>query len=420
MPTKRRVPPPLASVSRSALTAGRGSSGGGGTVETLSASSRTRPAVVPTQSASGSLADRAGASAWTALEGSPSFVSHRVQAPARSLKSPHPAVPAQTEVSPFAPRVSASDQTTPAGPGRGRERRVEAPVPVAKEPAPLRSDPEASIRGGQERPHRLGLHLPRQPHAPEDATVPDSEPVLSADPDVPARVEGEGLAGVLGKALAVGEDAEGGPRQGRRVVPINGPGEAGTEQEDDEEAPQREMDPFRKAVLSEEGVHHDGAARACATERLGQHGGGAARVVEEESLAAEPACGLVVVGRAEDGADVVLQHLHLLPRDLRPARVVADDGDDAEAVPHEGVDLDEAVAGRAVAPEEEDVLARGGRGPRRARSPRRRRACRRRPGRATRAGRAGGGRRRPWRRSRRRRRRRRSSRGAPPRSAGRG
>ncbi len=87
----------------------------------------------------------------------------------------------------------------------------------------------------------------------------------------------------------------------------------------------------------------------------------------------------------------------------------------AEAVPHEGVDLDETVAGRPVAPEEEDVRARAGRGPRRARSRRRRRACRRRPGRARRAARGGAGRRRPWRRSRRRRRRRRCRREGSPR-----
>ena len=46
---------------------------------------------------------------------------------------------------------------------------------------------------------------------------------------------------------------------------------------------------------------------------------------------------------------------HLLAFDLRPAGVVADEGDDRHVVASEGVELRKGVAGRAVAPEQPDL-----------------------------------------------------------------
>src|SRR5450756_2933260 len=54
-------------------------------------------------------------------------------------------------------------------------------------------------------------------------------------------------------------------------------------------------------------------------------------------------------------AHVVMQHFHLLARNLGPAGVVADDSDHWDAVAHEGIELDQAVAAGAVAINDPDL-----------------------------------------------------------------
>ena len=72
--------------------------------------------------------------------------------------------------------------------------------------------------------------------------------------------------------------------------------------------------------------------------------------IHPDASAPEPLGHHVVVAGQELAADVVLQDLDLLAPDLSPARVVADHGDDREAVASEGVDLGQAVAGGQARP----------------------------------------------------------------------
>ena len=83
-------------------------------------------------------------------------------------------------------------------------------------------------------------------------------------------------------------------------------------------------------------------ARACA-------GFDPVRVLQKNTLPAKRRDHLVVIAALEHGADVVVQHLHLIAGDLRPTGVVADDGDNRDVVAREGVELGKRIADRAVA-----------------------------------------------------------------------
>ena len=78
-------------------------------------------------------------------------------------------------------------------------------------------------------------------------------------------------------------------------------------------------------------------------------------MVDRQPLAAERLRREVVVGRGEDGPDVVAQHRDLVARDLRPRGVVADQSDHRHAVADEGVELHQAVGDRTVAVEDPDL-----------------------------------------------------------------
>ena len=63
----------------------------------------------------------------------------------------------------------------------------------------------------------------------------------------------------------------------------------------------------------------------------------------------------MIVRTRENGPDVVAENLDLIARDLGPARVVADDGDDTDPMSDERVEFDEAVSRGAVAEENPDL-----------------------------------------------------------------
>ncbi len=100
-----------------------------------------------------------------------------------------------------------------------------------------------------------------------------------------------------------------------------------------------EIDPSRNSVWSQPDIHQHRLAAPGQRTRTGQSLRHLGHRAHQDAFGAEACRHLVIGGAREHGGDVVVQHLHLLARDLRPAGVVADQRDDRDAVAHEGVEL---------------------------------------------------------------------------------